>query len=77
MPPYNVKIDVFEGPFDLLLHLVNHSGKDAMSRAGVPVMYHTLKSLSAGSYQAPPLNGAANHPQLLFSQGLSGFTISC
>lgn len=22
MPPYNVKIDVFEGPFDLLLHLV-------------------------------------------------------
>ena len=22
MPPYKVKIDVFEGPFDLLLHLV-------------------------------------------------------
>ena len=36
-------------------------------------MYHILKRWSDGSYQAPPLKGAANQAPLPYSQGWSGF----
>jgi len=39
--PPHVEMVLARREADLFIHLVNHSGKDMMSRAGVPVMFHT------------------------------------